>query len=1028
MSPSRPISRYLTTSSPAVARKFIEAIFGEAIGEDRRLNIWTKGVPTVRAASIEKAIAEIHRRRGDCHVTTCLHSPKLMRKWKERQGEKPSTYQRGCAESATVMLGVSLDIDFGDHNNEKTYPPNREAALDLIDALLFPPTVVVHTVGGLHAWWLFTDPWCLESDEDRDAATVISYGWHVLAKAMAEKRGWTIDSVYDLARVLRVPGYPSPKPDQNGAEIRLDEERTDFDRRYTRDQIEEVLPVDLDPPQTVDAATSGTGPLFTEKPSTDLLREADARREHVRSLLDGLRKDSDFEQVWSGRRRPAGPANDTSLSAYRQQLVSFIVRRLDWPPEDVLAAVLLWCEKHGHDYPRADLPRLFTRDWGTARKPIEKIERLTSGPTTAEKLAAHFARLPDGEVRRRLRTRVSKTTCGVLRGDLDPAVKRVRESWGKEEGARAIEESGRKSVPCKGVAVGDMLEGCTAALHSAGRIYRRGARLVTVVRDERGEARILTFSQSIAHKLLADTVAFVDEQWRDAPRHPREVVQALCAEEQWDPGIRQLTGVTQTPTLLPDGQVFPAGNFGEEQHHAETGVLYVPGPRAQDYLPVPEKPTHEEAREAVELLIGPVSLVCDFGLVDDASYAAALALMLALPLRFHIDARPPVFLLSAPQSSSGKTLLVRVIVASITGKDVHVGVLPEKEDEIRKVLFARVLEGRDILFFDNIKSGRRLQSAALEAFATAPVYGDRILGVSATGEAENRAVLVLAGNNLGFGTEAANRILPISLDPKTPHPERRTSGSFKHPQVLESALAGHPDRLHAALTLLRAWYAEGSPIREVAGLAQFADWMSRVAGVLGIAGVSGFGDNLAAFHEEADIEGDLDQATIEGLARLQVEIEGQAQAVLDGKEAKDVGGFGRRDALRILRRGFMVKDFARYWGSLEAHYGVPMEVIEKCTDPKDADRAAGLTSSLGYLLRRLKGKTFERGLRLERTGKRSWTIDGRKKVPPLEAEGAQEGDLAERDAIRNLETREEAEAGEGGEFWLGTGGGWDEAH
>jgi hypothetical protein len=65
-----------------------------------------------------------------------------------------------------------------------------------------PPSVCVSSGNHIHAWWLFDEFWTFGSDDDRVEARTMLRRLHTLLR----EKGWKVDAVHDLARVLRVPG------------------------------------------------------------------------------------------------------------------------------------------------------------------------------------------------------------------------------------------------------------------------------------------------------------------------------------------------------------------------------------------------------------------------------------------------------------------------------------------------------------------------------------------------------------------------------------------------------------------------------------------------------------------------------------------------------------------------------------------------------------------------------------------------------------------------------------------------------
>jgi hypothetical protein len=83
-----------------------------------------------------------------------------------------------------------------------------EDALDLIREAMpdYPPTHYVTSGGGIHCYWLFRKPRFFANEGDRLDAQMMMRGVHARIQRAAQMRGWKIDNVSDLARLLRVPG------------------------------------------------------------------------------------------------------------------------------------------------------------------------------------------------------------------------------------------------------------------------------------------------------------------------------------------------------------------------------------------------------------------------------------------------------------------------------------------------------------------------------------------------------------------------------------------------------------------------------------------------------------------------------------------------------------------------------------------------------------------------------------------------------------------------------------------------------
>jgi putative DNA primase/helicase len=114
---------------------------------------------------------------------------------------------RGFADTALAAPGLWLDLDIqgAAHKSDKL-PPNLDQALRLIEDFPLKPSILVHSGHGLQAWWLFKELWVFDTTEEQKEAQDLVYRFQATMKAHAEKKGWEIDSTFDLSRVLRLPG------------------------------------------------------------------------------------------------------------------------------------------------------------------------------------------------------------------------------------------------------------------------------------------------------------------------------------------------------------------------------------------------------------------------------------------------------------------------------------------------------------------------------------------------------------------------------------------------------------------------------------------------------------------------------------------------------------------------------------------------------------------------------------------------------------------------------------------------------
>ena len=124
--------------------------------------------------------------------------------------QRPDNNQgRGKTDDIIGIPGLWLDLDYhspGAHKVRHPLPPTEEAALSLLDAAPYRPSLIVHSGHGLQIYWLFKEITCFDSQADREAFGRLCRGWQKLFQQAGRDRGWHVDSTADLARVLRIPG------------------------------------------------------------------------------------------------------------------------------------------------------------------------------------------------------------------------------------------------------------------------------------------------------------------------------------------------------------------------------------------------------------------------------------------------------------------------------------------------------------------------------------------------------------------------------------------------------------------------------------------------------------------------------------------------------------------------------------------------------------------------------------------------------------------------------------------------------
>lgn len=121
---------------------------------------------------------------------------------------------RGGESTIISIPGFWSDLDIGEVGHKPASlpnPANESDALSIVEGLP-EPSMLMHSGGGLQAFWIFENgPWIFESAEDKAKAKKAIQEWANLLEDRGKALGYHVDKVADLARILRVPGSVNHK-------------------------------------------------------------------------------------------------------------------------------------------------------------------------------------------------------------------------------------------------------------------------------------------------------------------------------------------------------------------------------------------------------------------------------------------------------------------------------------------------------------------------------------------------------------------------------------------------------------------------------------------------------------------------------------------------------------------------------------------------------------------------------------------------------------------------------------------------
>jgi len=377
------------------------------------------------------------------------------------------------------------------------------------------------------------------------------------------------------------------------------------------------------------------------------------------------------------------------------------------------------------------------------------------------------------------------------------------------------------------------VDATVVALKADPNLYQREAVLVQIVRTTQEEAtkdrnaipagtpQIRNVSLATLRERMTRYARFEKhtEKWGWSRAIPADhIVAATLERGQWK-GIRPIVGVAETPFLRPDGSICQTPGYD-----VATSYEYMP---AVPFTPVADRPTQKDAQEAYKTLR---DVFYDFPFTLGPS--VPIAAILTLLARPAIEGSTPCFAFDASTRGSGKSLQTDVIATIVTGRSMPRMTYPVREEEVEKILGAYALRGTPFFSFDNV--GRDFGGSAIDRFITArDTVEIRILGKSVVPTLPWRSVMFANGNNLGYFADTASRILRTRIEPQEEHPELRSQ--FKH-DLPTYARIQRLRLVHAALTILRAYTAAGSPDMGAPRWGRFEEWSRLVPHAVVFAG------------------------------------------------------------------------------------------------------------------------------------------------------------------------------------------------
>jgi hypothetical protein len=213
-------------SSTPDAATFLRALFAPAT--TGWAGLWLKDPDSGRSSTRWRPVREAGELAAGLPTTRDVYVACSTRR------ARPPGSQRGDAASCAAITALWVDVDVaGPGHAAVDLPPDLEAAGAWIDRFPLEASALVITGGGIHAWYF------LDVELEAVAAVPVLEGWRAAWEEHAAVEGWRVDPVWDLPRVMRLPGTWNRKATPARAvELRALEP----DRRYGLEAVVRVAP------------------------------------------------------------------------------------------------------------------------------------------------------------------------------------------------------------------------------------------------------------------------------------------------------------------------------------------------------------------------------------------------------------------------------------------------------------------------------------------------------------------------------------------------------------------------------------------------------------------------------------------------------------------------------------------------------------------------------------------------------------------------------------------------------------------
>ena len=691
---------------------------------------------------------------------------------------------------------ADIDVAHPVHKKSEHLPPSIERALEVIAELPFTPTIVVDSGHGLQLWWALDEPWLFQDDEDRELARRACQWWHRTVKDLFKAHGWTVDSTFDLARVMRLPGTWNNKEAQDRKRVEVLENPGP---RYGKQQFIELIPGDFQAtPMGVRRSRSANGSGFTPG-SSGLALDPEAEPSSTR--MEALLKlEPRFRATWE-KQRPE--LSDQSPSAYDMALANHAVRA-KWPDQEVANLLIAFRRRHGLDLKLRENYYAVT---------IAKAKEPYPNPTS-----------DNG------------------RANDDPSATGSGPSAEEIPHRRTVDPTAETSQPEEPAGKSTSYDGTTEDLRQKVVLTRDEGRNVKVC----VEAILLANREPTLFALPEEQsicVLFGKDIRICSPAQTHLEVSRRCRFVRFDKNGKEQNG-TPTVTLmnlvhLALQQELPVLNGIKRMPFVWNGSLVTqPGYHSPSgyWMHLPQD---------IDLTL---SVVESLDILDDyfgefpfntpADKTNAYSMAICAPLKTFGNG--PGYLFTKPVPQTGATLLASCLARIMDERKPYILTQGKTPGELDKRVVTKLKKIPSVLIVDNLT--QVLDSEMIASGMTDETFGSRLLQVNEDLVIPTAALTIaFTGNNFVVTHDFLTRCIGCRLDANMSNPENRVD--FRH-QLPHDVIKDRPRLVSAVASIVQRWLEAGMP-KGRPTLGAFIPFLQAASGLMEFAGLRGFDSNRA---------------------------------------------------------------------------------------------------------------------------------------------------------------------------------------